>query len=145
MFHTIIIVGNLGRDPEMRYTPTGQAVTSFSVATSRKYSNSAGQMVEETLWFKVSAWGKQAETCSQYLKKGSKVLVEGRLTGDPATGSPRIWTRQDGTAGTSFEVTAATVRFLSSKGDGMGESGAGGGGAYEAHGMSDGGEGDIPF
>ncbi len=77
MFHTIIIVGNLGKDPEMRYTPSGQAVTSFSVATSRKYTSSNGEQVNETIWFRVSAWGKQAEVCNQYLKKGSKVLVEG--------------------------------------------------------------------
>ena len=58
MYHTIIIVGNLGRDPEMRYTPSGQAVTNFSVATNRKYTNSDGQSVEETIWFRISAWGK---------------------------------------------------------------------------------------
>jgi single-strand DNA-binding protein len=117
MYHTIIIVGNLGRDPEMRYSPSGQAVTSFSVATNRQYTGGDGQQVKETIWFRVSVWGKQAETCSQYLKKGSKVLVEGRLTPDQATGGPRIWTRQDGTPATSFEVTAQTVRFLSSRGE----------------------------
>src|SRR5512136_702490 len=116
MFHTIIIVGNLGKDPEMRYTPSGQAVTSFSVATSRQYNNQQGQQVKETIWFRVSAWGKQAEIVSQYLKKGSKVLVEGRLNADPSTGGPRTFQRQDGTTGTSFEVTASTVRFLSPKG-----------------------------
>jgi single-strand DNA-binding protein len=116
MFHTIIIVGNVGRDPEMRYTPSGQAVTSFSVATSRNYTNASGQRVDETIWFRVSAWGRQAETCNQYLKKGSKVLIEGRLTAD-ANGGPRIWTRQDGTPGASFEVSASTVRFLSSRGE----------------------------
>ncbi len=114
-YHTIIIVGNLGRDPEMRYTPSGQAVTNFSVATSRKYTDSSGQPVKETIWFRVSTWGKTAETCNQYLHKGSKVLVEGRLVADQSTGSPRIWTRQDGTPGTSFEITAATVRFLDSR------------------------------
>jgi single-strand DNA-binding protein len=117
MFHTIIIVGNLGKDPEMRYTPSGQAVTSFSVATSRKYTSSNGEQVNETIWFRVSAWGKQAEVCNQYLKKGSKVLVEGRLTPDKNTGGPRIWQKQDGTSGSSFEVTAGTVRFLSSRGE----------------------------
>ena len=117
MFHTIIIAGNLGKDPEMRYTPSGQAVTSFSVATSRKYTSSNGEQVNETIWFRVSAWGKQAEVCNQYLKKGSKVLVEGRLTPDKNTGGPRIWQKQDGTSGASFEVTAGTVRFLSSRGD----------------------------
>ena len=90
MYHTIIIVGNLGRDPEVRYTPSGQPVTSFSVATNRQYTNNAGETIKETLWFRVSAWGKTAEVCNQYLKKGSKVLVEGRLMADPATGGPRI-------------------------------------------------------
>jgi single-strand DNA-binding protein len=115
MYQTIIIVGNVGRDPEMRYTPSGQAVTSFSVATNRQYSNNNGETVKETVWFRVSAWGKQAETCNQYLKKGSKVLVEGRMTADPATGGPRIWNAQDGSPRASFEVSAQTVRFLSSR------------------------------
>ncbi len=143
MWHTIIVVGNLGRDPEMRYTPSGQAVTSFSVATSRQYTANNGQTVKETIWFRVSAWGKQAETCNQYLKKGSKVLVEGRLQPDQATGGPRIWNRQDGTAAASYEVTAQTVRFLSSRGEGGGESGAAPG--EEMAGVHDGGEEDIPF
>jgi single-strand DNA-binding protein len=117
MYHTIIIVGNVGRDPEMRYTPSGQAVTSFSVATSRKYTSSNGEQISETIWFRVSAWGKQAEICNQYLKKGSKVLVEGRLTPDKNTGGPRIWQKQDGSSGASFEVNAGTVRFLSSRGE----------------------------
>ena len=115
MFQTIIIVGNVGRDPEMRYTPSGQAVTSFSVATNRQYSNNNGETVKETIWFRVSAWGKTGETCNQYLKKGSKVLIEGRLTADPATGGPRIWNGQDGSPRASFEVSAQTVRFLSSR------------------------------
>ena len=117
MYHTIIIVGNVGRDPEMRYTPSGQAVTSFSVATNRQYTTGNGEQVKETIWFRVSTWGKQAEVCNQYVKKGMKVLVEGRLTPDKATGGPRIWTKGDGSAASSFEVTAATVRFLSSRGE----------------------------
>jgi single-strand DNA-binding protein len=117
MYHTIIIAGNLGRDPEMRYTPGGQAVTNFSVATSRQYTGSDGNQVKETIWFRVSAWGKTAETCNTYLRKGSKVLVEGRLVADPASGGPRIWNRQDGTPAASFEVSANTVRFLSSRAD----------------------------
>ncbi len=142
MYHTLIIVGNLGRDPEMRYTPSGQPVTSFSVATSRQYTGNNGQVVKETIWFKVTAWGKQAEVCNQYLKKGSKVLIEGRLTPDPNTGSPRVWTRQDGTAGASFEVTASTVRFLSSRDEGGGGSSMGGdmGGSFVGAP-----EEDIPF
>jgi single-strand DNA-binding protein len=135
-FHTIIIVGNLGKDPEMRYTPSGQPVTSFSVASSRSYNNPNGEKIEETTWFRVTAWGKQAETCNQYLRKGSKVLVEGRLSPDK-NGGPRIFQRQDGTNGASFEVTASTVRFLSSRGEG------GGGDAMME---SAGGENDeIPF
>ena len=77
MYHTIIIVGNLGKDPEMRYTPSGQAVTSFPVATNRQYTTGSGEQVKETIWFRISTWGKTAETCNQYLKKGSKVLIEG--------------------------------------------------------------------
>jgi len=117
MYHTIIIVGNLGRDPEMRYTPSGQAVTNFNVATNRQYTGSDGNQVKETIWFRVSTWGKQAETCNQYLRKGSKVLIEGRLTPDPSTGGPRLWQRQDGSTAANFEVSASTVRFLSSRGE----------------------------
>jgi len=116
MWHTIIIAGNVGRDPEMRYTPSGQAVTSFSVATSRNYTGSNGQQVKETIWFRISTWGKLAETCNQYLKKGNKVLIEGRLNGDQTTGGPRIWTDQNNQPRSSFEVTAQTVRFLTPRG-----------------------------
>lgn len=112
MYQKIIIVGNLGRDPEMRYTPQGTPVTNLSVATSRKWTNADGTPGEETIWFRVSAWGKQAETCNQYLVKGQQVLVEGRLRPDPATGEPRIWTGNDGVARASYELSASTVRFL---------------------------------
>jgi len=115
MYQKIIIIGNLGRDPEMRYTPNGSAVTNFSVATNRRYSGTDGQMVDQTTWFRVSVWNRQAETCNQYLRQGSKVLVEGRLNPDPATGGPKIWTRQDGTPGSSYEISANTVRFLSTR------------------------------
>lgn len=115
-YHKILITGNLGRDPEMRYTPSGQAVTSFSVAVNETYTNNNGEKIKKTIWFRVTAWGKQAEICNQYLKKGSMVLVEGRMNADPATGGPKIWTKQDGTAGSSFEITAQTVRFLSGRG-----------------------------
>jgi len=116
MYHTVIIVGNVGRDPEMRYTPSGQAVTNFNLATNREYTGSDGNKVKETVWFRISAWGKTAEICNQYLHKGSKVLVEGRLVPDAKTGGPRIWQGQNG-PGASFEITANTVRFLSSKTD----------------------------
>jgi len=115
-FHTIIIVGNLGRDPEMRYAPNGNAVTSMSVASNRTYNDSNGERVKETTWFRVSVWGKQAESVNTYLKKGSSVLVEGELRPDKETGNPRTFTRSDGTTGASYEVTARTVRFLSSRG-----------------------------
>jgi single-strand DNA-binding protein len=142
MYHTLIVVGNLGKDPEMRYTPSGQAVTSFPVASNRKYTSSNGEQVNETIWFRISAWGKQAEICNQYLKKGSKVLVEGRLTPDKNTGGPRIWQKQDGTSGASFEVTAQTVRFLSTRSDAEG----GGPAAADAGEMATApAEDDIPF
>ena len=139
MYHTIIVVGNLGRDPEMRYTPSGQAVTNFSVATNREYTASSGEKVKETTWFRISAWGRLAETTNQYLRKGSRVLVEGRLTPDQATGGPRIWNRQDGTPAASYEITANTVRFLSTRGEDEG-------GYYDAGEFgSPVGEDEIPF
>jgi single-strand DNA-binding protein len=125
----------------MRYTPSGQAVTSFSVAVSEAYTSASGEKVKKTIWFRVSAWGKQAETCNQYLKKGSKVLVEGRISADPNTGGPKIWTRQDGTPGSSFEITATIVRFLSTRGDN--EGGPVSGGGMEMAEIPD--DGDIPF
>lgn len=115
MYQSITITGRLGKDPEMKYMPNGKAVTSFNVATSRKYKTSGGESVEETVWFRVSTFDKQAESCAQYLKKGALVLVVGRLQCDPATGGPRTFTRTNGTSGASFEVTAETVRFLSGK------------------------------
>ena len=116
MFHKVILVGNLGRDPEMRYTPSGQAVTNLSVATNRTYTDNAGNQVKQTIWFRVSVWGKQAESSHQYLRKGRQVLVEGRLNPDD-NGNPRIWNAQDGTPRASFEVTAETVRFLGGAGE----------------------------
>jgi len=145
MYQTLILVGNLGKDPEMRYTPSGKPVTSFSVATSHQYTNNNGETVKETVWFRVTSWGKQAEVCNQYLKKGSKVLVEGRLTSDAATGGPRVWTGQDGSPRASFEVNANTVRFLSSR-SGTGDSSGGDAGGDAGGGSFVGApEDDIPF
>ncbi len=112
MYHKVIIVGNLGRDPEMRYTPRGTPVTNFSVATNRRWTNEDGSTGEETTWFRISAWGKLGEVCNQYLSKGRQVFVEGRMYPDPQTGGPRVWTGNDGQARASFEVTAETVKFL---------------------------------
>ena len=118
MYQKIVIVGNLGGDPEMRYMPDGTAVTNFSVATNRRWTDQAsGQPRDETTWFRVSVWGKQGESANQYLTRGSKVLVEGRIRPDPATGGPRTFTRQDGTIGASFEINADLVRFLSGRDD----------------------------
>ena len=142
MYQQITIVGYLGNDPVMRYTASGQAVTSFSVAASRSYTTNAGKKVDETTWFRISVWGAQAESCNQYLSKGRPVLVVGRLQPDPQTGGPRVFTRKDGTQGASFEINARNVRFLPG---GRGDSGAG---SYEPD-MGDAespqSEDDIPF
>ena len=114
-FQTIIIAGHLGRDPEMRYTPAGQAVTNFNLAANRQYTDSNGQVVKETIWSRVAAGGKTAENFNQYLHKGSLVLVECRVVCDPETGGPRLYTRQDGSQASSFEESANTVRFLSGR------------------------------
>ncbi|MBN2047199.1 MAG: single-stranded DNA-binding protein [Anaerolineaceae bacterium] len=141
-YHTIIIVGRLGRDPELRYTASGQAVCNFPVATDYTYTNRDGSRVSETTWFRVSVWGKQAETTNQYLQKGRQVLVEGRLRGDE-NGSPRVWTRQDGTPAASFEITANTIRFLGSRGDNdSGQSSSSGSGNGDFFDMGDLGEQD---
>ena len=115
-YQKLVIVGYLGRDPEMRYTQDGTPVTNFSVATSRKWNRQDGTQVDETVWFRVSAWRRLAETCNEYLQKGRLVLVEGWLQPDER-GNPRIFTRNDGTTGASFEVTAQTVQFLGGRGE----------------------------
>lgn len=111
-YQKLIVVGYLGSDPVMRLTSSGKAVTSFPVATSRFYIDGNGNKVDETTWLRVSVWDQQAEMASKYLRKGSFVLVEGRLKPDPETGGPRIWTGKDGQPHANFEVTAQTVRFL---------------------------------
>lgn len=117
MYQKLVIVGNLGNDPELRYIGE-QSVCNFSVATNRRWTNQGGEKQEETTWFRVSVWGKQAENTNQYLAKGRQVLVEGRLRPDPKTGGPKIWSGQDGTVGASYEITADTVRFLQGQQDG---------------------------
>jgi len=101
----IMLIGNVGSDPEMRYTPNGKAVTSFRMATNYRYAGSDGERKEETEWFRVSVWGKQAESCNQFLSKGKRVYVEGRL-------HSRSWEGQDGQMRTSLEVSANRVIFL---------------------------------
>ncbi|NLE43903.1 MAG: single-stranded DNA-binding protein [Chloroflexi bacterium] len=118
MYQKLIIIGNLGRDPEMRFTPDGTPVTTFPVASNRQWSNPDGSRGEETTWFRVTAWRRLAETCNQYLKKGRSVLVEGQLRPDPATGGPRVWTGNDGLPRAQYEITALTVKFLGGRGEG---------------------------
>jgi single-strand DNA-binding protein len=121
MYQQITLVGNLGGDPEMRYLQDGRPVTNFSLATNRKWSNrQSGEQQEETVWWRVSVFGNQAEACNQYLSKGRQVLVVGRVRPDPNTGGPRIWTRQDGTPAAGYDISANTVQFLGGRGDGGG-------------------------
>ena len=100
-----MIIGNLGRDPEMRYTPSGQAVTQFTVAVNRNYKGSSGEWQEETEWFRVVAWGPLAERTAEYLRKGRKVYVEGRL-------QTRQWEDRDGQKRYTTELVANTVTTL---------------------------------
>jgi len=105
MFHQTILIGRLGRDPEMRFTPEGKAVTSFSVAVDEGYGEQ-----KKTIWYKVTAWEKLAETCNNFLQKGKLVFVEGHLS------EPRIWKdKTSGESKTGLEITATTVKFLSAK------------------------------
>lgn len=149
-FNKITIVGYLGRDPELRYTPSGQAVCDFSVATSeRKGRRDAEDGEEITTWFRVSLWGRQAELANQYLQKGKIVYVEGRL-------SQREYTDRDGNKRTSLEVNGTDLRFIGSKADEMaagaptsgrtgGSSRSSGGGGASSGGGGSIADDDIPF
>ena len=108
-FNKIIIVGNLGRDPELRYTPQGTAVCSFSVATSEKKRDKGDNIQNVTTWFRVTLWGKQAETASKYLTKGKPVYLEGRLRIEE-------WTDRDGNNRQSLEVNATDMQFIGTGG-----------------------------
>jgi single-strand DNA-binding protein len=144
----IIVIGNLGSDPEMRYTPNGQAVTNFNVATNYRYNTASGEQRDETEWFRVSVFGRQAESCNQYLAKGRKVYVDGRL-------KSRTYQDRNGETRVSLEITAQDVRFLSTTGGGGEGSGPGGGpegfgagpggGGYEPPPGGDIGADDLPF
>jgi single-strand DNA-binding protein len=109
-FNKITIVGYLGRDPELRYTPQGTAVCSFSVATTEKRKDKAGEMQDHTTWFRITAWGRQAEVANQYLAKGKQVYIEGRLRQEE-------YTDREGKVRTSLEVFASDMHFLGSRGD----------------------------
>ena len=101
----MLLIGNLGRDPEMRYTPSGRPVTQFTLAVNRNTRNQAGEWQEQTEWFRVTAWGQLAERTAEQLRKGSKVFVEGRF-------QSREWEGQDGQKRTALEVTADTIQAL---------------------------------
>ena len=101
----VMLIGNVGADPEMRYTPNGNPVTEFRMAVNRRYTTSDGEQREETEWFRISAWTRLAETVNQYVVKGMKVYVEGRL-------SSRAYMDREGQPRTSLEVSASTVLFL---------------------------------
>jgi single-strand DNA-binding protein len=141
-FNKIIIVGNLGRDPELRYTPQGSAVCSFSVATSEKRRDKNGEMSDITTWFKITLWEKRAETASKYLTKGSQVYIEGKLRTEE-------WTDKDGKTRTSLEVLATDMQFIGSKGGGMPNTTGGDDSSFDSESMASSSvqatDDDIPF
>ncbi len=139
MYQKVIIIGNLGRDPEMRYTPSGVPVTSFSVATSRRWTNSNDEQQQKTTWFRVTAWRRLAETCNQYLSKGRQVMVEGEI-------DTSAWTSADGEARAALELTARTIKFLGSRSDqGGGSYGPPAASAGEPAASAPSDEDEIPF
>ena len=104
------IIGHLGRDPEMRYTPSGQAVTTFTVAVSRSWNSGECERHSETEWFNIVAWGNLAETCKQYLSKGQQVYIDGRL-------QTRRWDDKEGVKHTSVEIVASEMMMLGDRRD----------------------------
>jgi single-strand DNA-binding protein len=148
-FNKITVVGNLGRDPELRYTPQGNAVCNFSMATNEKRRDKSGESQDITTWFRITLWGKQAENASKYLTKGSSVYIEGRLRVEE-------WSDRDGKSRYTLDVHATDMQFIGgSRGDEM----SGGGGGNDNDFMQDSGSGgggssmgssgpaddDIPF
>lgn len=104
-------VGRLGKDPEMRYTPAGKAVTNFSLAVKWGFGE-----YEQKAWLRITAWGNLAEACNKYLKKGDEVTFVGTLSPDKETGSPKVFTKQDGSSGATYEVVASEVKFHTNRG-----------------------------
>jgi single-strand DNA-binding protein len=146
MVNKVILVGNLGRDPEMRSLPSGQPVANFSVATSRRYKDREGNRKDETEWHNVVCFGKQAEIAGQYLVKGKMIFVEGRI-------QTRSWEDKEGKKQYRTEIICENFQMLGSRGDGQGggRGAAGGGGAgadsggYSEGGSQEIGDDDIPF
>lgn len=109
MYAKTVIVGNLGVEPTMRYTHDGTPVTSFSVAVNKSWTDSSGQKHDQTTWYRVTAWRRLAETCNEWLHKGSQVLVEGEMQ------ESKPWQAKDGEWRSSLELRAWTVKFLGSR------------------------------
>ena len=130
----VLLIGNLTRDPELRYTPSGMAVCNLGLAVSRIYNDKQGQKQKETCFLRVTVWGKTGENCASYLKKGRPVFVEGRL-------QSRSWESEDGRKNTAIDVVADRVQFLGSPGEG---GGGGGGGGRRPASSSDEGPNDPP-
>lgn len=141
-FNKCILVGNLGRDPELRYTPQGTPVCSFTMATNERRKDKNGEMQDHTTWFRVTLWGRQAETASQYLTKGRPVYIEGRLRVEE-------WTDRDGKPRYTLEVHATDMQFIGSRGDEAAAAAAVGskpsGGGEPIHPPADVADDDIPF
>jgi len=131
----VILIGNLGRDPELRYTQQGTAVANFSIATTENWTSREGKREERTEWHRIVAWGKTAELCSQYLSKGRTVYIEGRI-------QTREWENKEGQKQRTTEIVAQTVQFLGARGGEGGGRSAGSGGTEEPPPPAD---DDIPF
>ena len=130
-FNKIILVGNLGRDPELRYTPQGTAVCSFSMATNEKRRDKSGEFQNIATWFKVTLWGNQAETASKYLTKGKQVYIEGRLRMEE-------YTDREGAIQKTLEVNGSDMQFIGSREDGGGQYSGGGHADHDDHEMHSG-------
>jgi len=131
MLNKIMLIGNLGRDPELSYTQNGKAIAKFSLAVSRRRRDESGEQREETQWLNIVAWERLAETCNNYLKKGSKVYIEGRMT------SRKYTSEKDGIERTVWDVVASDMEMLTPKGG----DGSGGGSGYGDEMGAD----DVPF
>ena len=134
----VMIIGHLGRDPEMRYTPSGKPVTTFTVAVSRSWNSGDGERHTETEWFNIVAWGNLAETCKQYLTKGQLVYIEGRL-------QTRKWEDKEGQKHSSVEVVANEMTMLSDRREGNHNNEAGPAAPSEEGAPASNTEGDFPF
>ena len=137
MINKVILIGNLGNDPEVRYTQAGTPVASFNIATTERWKGQDGQMQEQTEWHRITAWKGLAEVCGEHLKKGSRVYIEGKL-------QTRKWQDQNGNDRYTTEVIAREMKMLSSRGEGgSGQQGQGQGGGYEPPHMPP--DDDVPF